>query len=61
MARRKTYIITRNGEHQVGNFSSRKVAESKIKLLKANDVRMAQLGWITVHQMELTRYNIEVH
>ena len=61
MARRKRrLVVSRNGEH-VAWPETREEAEAEIERRKAEDVRSAHLGWITLRQAELTRYYIEVH
>ena len=60
MARKRMYIVIRNGE-QVGWHETREGADADINRQTAEDVRLAHQGWITVRQMELTRYYIEVH
>ena len=60
MARKRTYIVARNGEH-VGWHDTREAAEADIEQRQAEDPRLAQQGWITLRGLELTRYNIEIH
>jgi len=58
--RKLRYVVTRNGEH-VAWPEDREAAETALERVKAEDVECAHKGWITLRQLELTRYYIEVH
>ena len=60
MARKRRYVVTRNGE-QVAWPANREAAEADLERIKAEDICLAHQGWITLRQLELTRYYIEVH
>ncbi len=60
MARKRQLIVTRNGEF-IAWPETREEAEAEIERQKANDLRLAQEGWISVRSLELIRYHIEVH
>lgn len=60
MPRKREYIVARNGVH-IGWCDTRTEAEEQVQHCKLEDPELCQRGWITLKQLELTQYHIEVH